>query len=99
MFEPVIFGLTALQFKELGMALITPSLAFVFLFLLALPLKKLPFLDLADDYRPPSWVLPIFALGSLSVCCYCLATPLTVETTASDQDLRRGIYERETTIL
>jgi hypothetical protein len=82
MFEPVIFGLTALQFKELGMALITPSLAFVFLFLLALPLKKLPFLDLADDYRPPSWVWR-----------------LTVETTASDQDLRRGIYERETTIL
>ena len=100
MFEPVIFGLTALQFKELGMALITPSLAFVFLFLLALPLKKLPFLDLADDYRPPSWVLPIFALGSLSVCCYCLATPLfkwTIHKSAPTVDFFAS-YQREQSI-
>jgi hypothetical protein len=70
MFDPELFELTASQYRDFAMAMLTPTLAFLFLFLLALPLKKLPFLEAAEDYKPPGWVLPLFAIGSLFVCSF-----------------------------
>jgi len=76
MFDPELFEFTSSQYRDFAVAMLTPTLAFLFLFLLALPLKKLPFLQAAEDYKPPSWVLPLFALGSLFVCTYFLGVSL-----------------------
>jgi hypothetical protein len=64
MFEPELFSITATQYRDFGFLILTSAAAFVFLYLLALPLKKIPFIDAPEDYKPPSWVLPGFALGS-----------------------------------
>jgi hypothetical protein len=65
MFEPELFGFNASQLQAFAAVLFTPTIGFVFLYLIGLPLKSLPIVDSAAEYRPPSWVLPIFALGSL----------------------------------
>jgi len=73
-FDAGLFGVPAAQFRELALALVTPTLGFVFVFVLARPLKKLPFIEVADDYVPPTWVVPIFACGSLSIMTFCFTT-------------------------
>ena len=65
MFEPEALGLSGPQFQQFAAALVTPALGFLFLYLLGLPLKKMPFFEVIEDYKPPAWVLPLFALGSL----------------------------------
>jgi hypothetical protein len=65
MFEPELFGLDASQYRAFAAVLFTPTIGFVFIFLLGRTLQKLPLLDVADHYKPPRWVLPIFALGGL----------------------------------
>ena len=65
MFEPEALGLGSSQYQQFAASLVTPALGFVFLFLLGLQLKKLPFVDALQDYKPPAWVLPTFAVGSL----------------------------------
>jgi hypothetical protein len=64
-FEPELFGLKASDYQQFATGLVTPALGFLFLYLLALPLRKLPFLSVDIKYRPPSWVLPLFAIGSM----------------------------------
>jgi hypothetical protein len=64
-FDAELLGFTATQYWQFASILLTPTLGFVFLFLLNRPLKKLPFIDTGDDYQPPRWVLPVFAISSL----------------------------------
>jgi hypothetical protein len=77
MFDAELFGITAKEFLTSAQALATPTLGFMFLFLLALPLKKLPLIDVAD-YRPPAWVLPVFAIGSFFAVIFCLTVALSL---------------------
>jgi hypothetical protein len=60
-FEPEIFGLSSSALWGLTQALVTPTLGFLFLYLMRLPIAKLPFLQAEVDYKPPTWVLPTFA--------------------------------------
>jgi hypothetical protein len=64
-FDAELFGFTATQYWQLASVILAPTLGFVFLFLLNRPLKKLPFIDTGDDYQPPRWVLPAFAISAL----------------------------------
>jgi hypothetical protein len=72
MFDAELFGITSKDFLTTAQAIIAPMLGFMFLFLLSLPLKKLPIIDVSD-YRPPSWVLPLFAIGSFYMVAFCLS--------------------------
>ena len=63
-FDSTIFGVGVTELRSFCAAMLTPTLGFVFLYLLGKPLKKLPILEIDSDYQPPRWVLPIFALGS-----------------------------------
>jgi hypothetical protein len=75
MFEPTLMGIEPTQFWTFFIGLLPATLAFMFLFLLGLPLKELPFIkDIASDYKPPKYVLPFFALGSLLISSFCLGT-------------------------
>jgi hypothetical protein len=69
MFEPEVLGLSSSQYQQIAISFVAPTLGFLFLFLLGLPLKKIPFVDVIEDYTPPTWVLPLFALGSLFALC------------------------------
>jgi len=58
-------------------------MGFLFLFLLGQSLTKLPFIDAGEVYKPPKWVLPLFATSSLfgtslalSFIFFLLVTPL-----------------------
>jgi hypothetical protein len=64
MFEPEIFDLPSSALWSLTQALVTPTLGFLFLYLLRLPLAGLFFLPKDTKYTPPAWVLPLFAHGS-----------------------------------
>jgi hypothetical protein len=66
MFDPTLFGVASSQYLHFASLMLAPTLGFVFLFLLGLPLKKIPGIDLGD-YSPPKWLVPIFALSSLFV--------------------------------
>jgi hypothetical protein len=64
----------------------------MFLFLLSLPLKKLPIIDVTD-YRPPAWVLPVFAIGSFVAVVFCVTVSLSLATfraAASKADFERS---------
>ncbi|AYG60574.1 hypothetical protein CCGE525_18470 [Rhizobium jaguaris] len=77
--------------------MLTPTLGFAFLYLLGRPLKKLPVIDVESDYRPPRWVLPIFALGSiffLSLAFSCSLFLDLLKMSPSDTDFLQ-MYERE----
>jgi hypothetical protein len=63
---PQLFGLDQDWFVESARILLIPTLGFCFVYLLGLPLKSLPVLKV-EDYNPPKWVVPLFALGSLFV--------------------------------
>jgi hypothetical protein len=65
MFEPEIFGLASPALWSLTQALVTPTLGFLFLYLMRLPLPEFSFLPRKTEYTPPAWVLPIFAHGSI----------------------------------
>ena len=62
--SPQLFGLGQNWYFEAARAMLIPTLGFCFLYLLDLPLKSLPILNV-EDYSPPRWLVPIFALGSL----------------------------------
>lgn len=66
MIEATLFGVSSSQYLHFASLLFAPTLGFAFLFLLGLPLKKLPLIE-TGDYVPPKWLLPIFSLGSLSL--------------------------------
>src|SRR5258706_6936126 len=74
MFDAEIFGITSSQFLQFALTLIGPTVGFVFLYLLSLPLNKLPFVEAIAGYKPPGWLLPTFALGSL----YLLVTSFSI---------------------
>src|SRR5437879_10062439 len=65
MFDATFLGITATQFLEFSTALFSTTAAFVFLYLLNIPLTKLPFIDAMSDYKPPPWLIPWFAGISL----------------------------------
>jgi hypothetical protein len=65
MFEPEILGLSASTLTGFVQSLITPALGFAFLYLMQLQLPKLPHLPDGVVYKPPLWVLPLFAHGSM----------------------------------
>ena len=64
MFEPQLFGLLAKDYFGAAQTLFAPAVGFLFLYLLRLPLQKLPIIAAVTEYRPPIWLLPIFALGT-----------------------------------
>ena len=64
MASPQLFGLGQNWYFEAARAMLIPTLGFCFLCLLDLPLKSLPILNV-EDYSPPRWLVPVFALGSL----------------------------------
>jgi hypothetical protein len=66
-FEPEILGFASSTLWSLTQALITPTLGFLFLYLMGLPLTKLFFLPDKVEYSPPKWVLPLFTHGSLFI--------------------------------
>src|ERR1700736_7069451 len=76
MFEPTLFGIAPSQFWSLFRDLLTPTLGFMFLFLLGLPLKGIPFVKDLADYHPPEYLLPVFALGSLFLSTFALGSAL-----------------------
>lgn len=76
MFAPTLFGISPSQFWSLFRDLLTPTLGFMFLFLLGLPLKDIPFVKNLTDYHPPKYVLPVFALGSLLLSTFTLGSAL-----------------------
>jgi hypothetical protein len=65
MFDATFLGITATQFFEFSTALFATTVAFVFLYLLNIPLTKLPFIEKISDYKPPPWLIPWFAGISL----------------------------------
>lgn len=65
MFEPEILGWPSSSWASLAQALLTPALGFLFLYLMRLPLTKLAWVPDDAKYRPPRWVLPLFAQGSV----------------------------------
>jgi hypothetical protein len=86
MFEPEALGFTSAQYQQVAVSLVTPVLGFLFLFMLGLPLKKIPFIDAIEDYSPPVWVLPLFALGSLFICSLFLSIALFLNSFRSYPD-------------
>ncbi|WP_050630110.1 hypothetical protein [Bradyrhizobium viridifuturi] len=73
MFEPELFGLGSAQYQQAVVSLVTPVLGFLFLYALGLPLKRIPFIDAIEGYSPPTWLLPLFALGSTFILSLCLS--------------------------
>lgn len=65
MFDAELAGFTATQYWQFASVILTPTLGFVFVYLLNRPLRRLPFIDTGDDYQPPRWVVPVFAISSL----------------------------------
>jgi hypothetical protein len=59
-----IFGVPSSALWSMAQALVAPALAFAFLYLMRLPLASLFFLPEKPKYKPPAWVLPLFAHGS-----------------------------------
>ena len=53
MFEPELFGVEAAQYRELAVVLFTPTVGFLFLYLLNRPLKSLPLVDVPLNFTPP----------------------------------------------
>jgi hypothetical protein len=74
LFDPNVFGMSSSEFFKLSQVLFTSTAAFVFLFLLDIPIKKFPFLESAGDYAPPPWLIPWFAGISLFLLCLTAAT-------------------------
>ena len=64
MFEPTLFGVSTTQLWEIFKLLFLPTIGFAFLFLLGLPLKKIPALADLEGYTPPRWLLPTFSCSS-----------------------------------
>ena len=64
MFEPTLFGVSTTQLWEIFKLLFLPTMGFAFLFLLGLPLKKIPALADLEGYTPPRWLLPTFSCSS-----------------------------------
>jgi hypothetical protein len=89
MFEGELFGLDASQYRAFSAVIFTPAIGFVFLFLLGRPLKKLPIIDATADYTPPSWVLPVFALGALFSISLAMSIALSLSFLSSKPSLDR----------
>jgi hypothetical protein len=75
-FEPEIFGFPSSAIWAFAQALLTPALGFLFVYFLRLPLAEISVLPPA--YKYPSWVLPIFAHGSLFVLVALVSTIVTL---------------------
>lgn len=75
MFDATLFDVTSSQYLYFAGLMLAPTLGFMFLFLLGLPLKKIFGIELGD-YSPPKWLLPIFSLGSLFVISCSASTGL-----------------------
>jgi len=75
MFEPELFGLSSPALWSLAQSLVTPTLGFLFLYLMRLPLAELSFLP-KTQYTPPVWVVPFFAHGSTFVLVALLSANL-----------------------
>jgi hypothetical protein len=69
MFDATFLGISASQFLEFATALFATTAAFVFLYLLNIPLTKLPFVEEIADYKPPPWLIPWFAGIFLFLLC------------------------------
>ena len=65
MFEPEILRWPSSSWASLAQTLLTPTLGFVFLYLMGLPLTKFAWVPGDAKYAPPRWVLPLFAQGSV----------------------------------
>ena len=65
MFDPDILGWSAAAFLTFAQTVLTPALGFLFLYLMQLGLTKLSFVPESAKYKPPRWVLPLFAHGSV----------------------------------
>ena len=79
MFDPQLFGLSAEDYLRAAQTLFAPMIGFLFLYLLQLPLKTIPFISAATDYKPPKWLLPIFALGTSFSFVLFLSTGITLQ--------------------
>jgi hypothetical protein len=80
MFDPQLFGFLSIDYFRFAQTLLVPTLGFMFLYFLRLPLRKLPIISDATDYAPPPWLLPMFALGSLFLFCLSLSIGLFLVT-------------------
>jgi len=78
-FAPEIFGVSSDRLFAISGALVTPALGFLFLYVLRLPLASLPGIETPSDWKPPRWVLPVFALISTAAVVFTAATGLTLE--------------------
>ena len=79
MFEAEIFRLSSSTLWSFSQTLITPTLGFLFLYLLRLPLSELYFLPKKTEYQPPAWVLPLFAHVSTFLLVACASATLFLE--------------------
>ncbi|MDE8762598.1 hypothetical protein PZB21_25840 [Rhizobium sp. CBK13] len=86
MFEPELFGIAASRYADFGLSLLTPLLGFLFLYLLRLPLKKLPIIGGDVNYTPPKWVLPLFANGTLFAAGLSLSIAYSLTQTRVEPD-------------
>jgi hypothetical protein len=64
-FDPEILGWPSLSWASFAQSMLTPALGFVFLYLMGLELTKLSWVPGDAKYKPPRWVLPLFAQGSV----------------------------------
>jgi hypothetical protein len=90
MFEPQLFGLLAQDYLRAAETLFAPTLGFLFLYLLRLPLKQLPLIAAAADYKPPTWLLPIFALGTFFV--FSLSLSIGASLSISREQIPNGAF-------
>lgn len=86
MFEAELLGLTESQYGHIAGLLLGPALGFAFLFLLSLPLKKLPFLAVDADFKPPEWVVPVFAITLVFLFFFFLVTTASLSSFKSHPD-------------
>ena len=98
MFDAELLGFTATQYWQFASVILTPTLGFVFVYLLNRPLKRLPLIDAGDDYQPPRWVLPVFAISSLFAATLSISLSafmlLTVSRSSDSTFLRSYHLER-----
>ncbi len=55
MFEGELFGLSSSEYLHFAGLIISPSIGFLFLYWLKLPLKTIP-VPYSDGYTPPAWL-------------------------------------------
>jgi hypothetical protein len=89
-------GISSSEFLQVAGALLTTTAAFVFLFLLNVPIKKLPLFAEYSNYEPPSWLVPWFAGVSLLLLTASASSGLFLRylhSTPSETDFLAQYYE------